>query len=245
MIPAILGRKLGMTQIFQDGRRYGVTVVAAGPCAVTQVKTVESDGYNAIQMGFEDKPERLCRKAEQGHARKAGAPVKRFYREMRYPGDAPPELKAGDEIKVGTFDGVQIVDVIGLTKGRGTQGVVRRWGFGGLPASHGCSKHHRAPGALGRMGSISKGVFKGKHMAGRLGNERVTVRCELLKIDPEKNLLLLRGPVPGGEGGLVFVRRSKIDSVIVARRERVRAAAEAAAKSGKGGAKKAPAAARR
>jgi large subunit ribosomal protein L3 len=246
IIPAILGRKLGMTQIFQDGRRLGVTVIAAGPCAVTQVKTVESDGYNAIQMGFEDKPERLCLEPEIGHAKKAGAPVKRFYREMRYPAAAAPEFKAGDEIKVGAFDGVLVVDVVGVSKGKGTQGVVKRWGFRGMPASHGCSKRHRAPGAVGRMGSISKGVFKGKHMAGRMGNDRVTVRCDLVKVDPEKNLLILRGPVPGAEGGLVFVRKSKIDAVVAARRERVRASAEeAAAKGGKGGARKAPAAARK
>jgi len=236
MIPAILGRKLGMTQIFVDGRRYGVTVVAAGPCAVTQVKTVESDGYNAVQMGFEDKPERLCLKPELGHAKKAGAPVKRFYREMRYPPTAAPEVKPGDEIKVGAFEGVLVVDVVGVSKGKGTQGVVKRWNFRGMPGSHGCSKRHRAPGAIGRMGSISKGVFKGKHMAGRLGNERVTVRCDLIKVDPEKNILLLRGPVPGAEGGLVFVRKSKIDAVVAARRERAKASAEAAAKSGAKGA---------
>jgi len=231
LIPAILGRKLGMTQVFADGKRFGVTVVQAGPCAVTQVKTVESDGYNALQMGFEDKPERLCLSPELGHAKKSGTPVKRFYREIRYVPDQAPDLKPGDEIKVNVFDGVLLVDVIGTSKGKGYQGVVKLWGFRGMPASHGCSKRHRAPGAIGRMGSISKGVAKGKHMAGRMGNETVTVRCDVFKLDPEKNLLLLRGAVPGGDGSLIFVRRSKYDHVLAARRAKT---AERAAKAAEG-----------
>jgi large subunit ribosomal protein L3 len=243
LIPAILGRKLGMTQVFSDGRRFGVTVVQAGPCAVTQVKTAESDGYNALQMGFEDKPERLCLSPELGHAKKSGTPVKRFYREIRYAEDQAPDLKPGDEIKVNIFDGVLLVDVTGTSKGKGNQGVVKRWGFLGMPASHGCSKRHRAPGAIGRMGSISKGVAKGKHMAGRMGGDTVTVRCDVFKLDPEKNLLLLRGPVPGADGSVIFVRRSKYDHVISARRAKAKEQAAKAAE-GKGGKKPAAAAPR-
>jgi large subunit ribosomal protein L3 len=235
LIPAILGRKLGMTQVFDGNRRFGVTVVQAGPCVVTQLKTPETDGYSAVQLGFEDKPERLCLKPEIGHAKKANTAVKRFHQEMRYPEGQAPDLKLGDEVKVASFDGVAVVDVIGTSKGKGFQGVVKRWGFLGMPGSHGCSKRHRAPGAIGRMGSISKGVAKGKRMAGRMGNDNVTVRCDLFKIDAEKNLLLLRGPVPGPNGGVIFIRRSKINDTTVERRKK---AAESAAKAAESAKKK-------
>jgi large subunit ribosomal protein L3 len=208
-IPAILGRKLGMTQVFVDGKRVPVTVIAAGPCNVTQVKTVETDGYNAVQLGFEDKPERLVLKPEAGHAKKAGVPAKRHHREVRYPGDAAPDVELGQEIKVDVFEGVKKLDVVGTSKGKGFAGVMKRWNFGGGRASHGSSKHHRVPGGIGRAGSISKGVFKGKKMAGHLGSERITSRCRLVKIDAEKNLLLVKGAVPGGSNGLLFIRRSK------------------------------------
>jgi len=208
-IPAILGRKLGMTQAFIDGKRVPVTVIAAGPCHVTQVKTVDSDGYNALQIGFEDKPERLVLKPEAGHAKKAGVAAKRHYREVRYPANAAPDLELGSEVKVSIFEGVKDLDVIGTTKGKGYQGVMKRHNFHGMPSSHGCSKRHRAPGSLGRMGSISKGIFKGKRMAGHLGCDRVTAHCALVKIDAEKNLLLVKGAVPGANDGLLFIRRSK------------------------------------
>ena len=126
LIPAILGRKLGMTQVFDGNRRLGVTVVQAGPCVVTQVKTPETDGYCAVQLGFEDKPERLCLKPEIGHDKKANTPVKRFHREMRYPEGQAADLKLGDEVKVGAFEGVAVVDVTGTSKGKGFQGVVKR-----------------------------------------------------------------------------------------------------------------------
>jgi large subunit ribosomal protein L3 len=208
-VPAILGRKLGMTQAFIDGKRVPVTVVQAGPCHVTQVKTAETDGYNALQLGFEDKPERLVLKPEAGHAKKAGVAAKRHHREVRYPKDVAPDLELGAEVRVDVFEGVKKLDVVGVSKGKGFAGVMKRWNFGGGRASHGSSKHHRVPGGIGRAGSISKGVFKGKKMAGRLGGERVTARCRLVKIDREKNLLLVKGPVPGAAGGLLFVRRSK------------------------------------
>jgi large subunit ribosomal protein L3 len=208
-IPAILGRKLGMTQVFVDGARVPVTVIQAGPCSVTQVKTAETDGYNALQLGFEDKPERLTLKPEAGHAKKAGVPAKRHHREIRYPNDLAPDVELGAEVKVDVFEGVIKLDIIGTSKGKGFAGVMKRWNFAGGRASHGASKSHRRPGGIGRAGSISKGVFKGKKMPGHLGNERVTERCKLVKIDTEKNLLLVKGPVPGAAGGLLFVRRSK------------------------------------
>ncbi len=208
-IPAILGRKLGMTQVFVDGKRVPVTVIAAGSCHVTQVKTVETDGYNALQLGFEDKPERLVLKPEAGHAKKSGSPAKRHHREIRYPNEVAPDVELGSEVKVEVFEGVKKLDIIGTSKGKGFAGVMKRWNFAGGRASHGASKAHRTPGGIGRAGSISKGVFKGKKMPGHLGVERVTERCKLVKIDSEKDLLLVKGPVPGAAGGLVFVRRSK------------------------------------
>jgi large subunit ribosomal protein L3 len=198
-----------MTQAFIDGKRVPVTVIQAGPCRVTQVKTTETDGYNALQLGFEDKPERLVRKPEAGHARKSGGPAKRHHREIRYPEDVPPDLEPGAEVKVGVFEGVRKLDVVGTSKGKGYAGVMKRWNFGGGRASHGSSKHHRVPGGIGRAGSISKGVFKGKKMAGHLGVERITGRCRLVSIDAEKDLLLIKGPVPGANGSLLFIRRSK------------------------------------
>jgi large subunit ribosomal protein L3 len=200
-----------MTQAFIDGKRVPVTVIQAGPCHVTQVKTVQTDGYNAVQLGFEDKPERLVLKPEAGHAKKAGVAAKRHYREVRYPADQAPDLALGSEVKVSIFEGVKKLDVIGTTKGKGYQGVMKRHGFHGMPASHGSSKRHRAPGAIGRAGSISKGVFKGKRMAGHMGCDQLTARCKLVKVDAEKDLLLVKGPVPGANDGLLFIRRSKFE----------------------------------
>ncbi len=206
--PAILGKKLGMTQIFVDGQRIPVTVIQAGPCHVTQVKNAETDGYNALQLGFIDKPERLVRMPEAGHAKKAGVAAKRHHREIRYPADVEPDLELGAEVKVDVFEGVVKLDVTGVSKGKGFAGVMKRWNFGGGRASHGASKSHRRPGGIGRAGSTSRGVFLGKKMPGHMGAERVTLRCRLVKIDAEKNLLLVKGPVPGADGGLLFIRRS-------------------------------------
>jgi large subunit ribosomal protein L3 len=206
--PALLGRKLGMTQLFVDGKRVPVTVIQAGPCNVTQVKTVETDGYNALQLGFEDKPERLTLKPEQGHDSKAGVKVKRHHREIRYPDDVTPDLELGSEIKVEEFEGVKKLDVIGVSKGKGFAGVMKRWNFKGGRASHG-AKNHRKPGGIGRAGSTNKGVFLGKKMPGHMGCDQVTHRCKLVSIDSEKGLLLVKGPIPGANSGLVFIRRSK------------------------------------
>jgi large subunit ribosomal protein L3 len=204
----LLGRKVGMTQVFDPkGNRIGVTVIEAGPCKVLQVKNAESDGYCALQLGFADKREKNTSKPLVGHFAKANSPCKRFVREIRL--DAPPADKVGDDVTVQIFEGVQKVDVQGLTKGKGFTGVMKRWNFKGFGASHGTSKRHRSPGSLGRHMSISKGVPKGKRMAGHLGQERVTIQgLRLVKIDPENHLLLVRGAVPGANGDFVIVRRS-------------------------------------
>jgi large subunit ribosomal protein L3 len=204
----LLGRKVGMTQIFDEkGNRIGVTVIEAGPCKVLQVKTPESDGYCALQLGFADKREKNTTRPLVGHFAKANSPCKRFVREIRLA--AAAEDKVGDDVTVKVFEGVQKVDVQGLTKGKGFTGVMKRWNFHGFGASHGCSKRHRSPGAIGRHMSISKGVPKGKKMAGHLGQELVTIQgLRVVKIDAENHILLVRGAVPGADGDFVIIRRS-------------------------------------
>jgi large subunit ribosomal protein L3 len=213
MIPALLGRKVGMTRVIDGaGDVTPVTVVKAGPCTVLQVKTKETDGYDAVQLGFEDvKPHRSTMPLI-GHAGKAGTGPKYAAREMRLT-DAP-ELRPGDVVTVEMFDGdaVKYVDVVGTTKGRGYSGVMKRHGFGGQPASHGTERKHRSPGAIGGMGSRGRGrcIKKGKRMPGHWGDDRVTqASLKLVGVDKENNLLLVKGSVPGPVGGLLFVRRSK------------------------------------
>ena len=220
----ILGRKVGMTQVFDEkGKREGVTVIEAGPCKVLQVKTAESDGYFAVQLGFGDKKEKNTTLPLLGHCEKAGSGPKRFIREVRL--DAAPAHKQGDEITVSVLEGLQKVDVIGTSKGKGFQGGVKLWHFHGMPGSHGCSKRHRSPGGLGRHMSISKGVPKGKKMAGHMGSEHVTVHgLRLVKVDPENHLVLVQGAVPGANGSFVIVRRSI--------QEKIRADKEAKKKAG-------------
>jgi len=212
-VTGILGRKVGMTQVFDEkGKREGVTVIEAGPCKVLQVKTAESDGYHAVQLGFADKREKNTTLPLLGHCEKAGSGPKRFIREIRF--DAAVDSKLGDEITVKVLEGFKKVDVIGTSKGKGFQGGVKLWHFHGMPASHGCSKRHRSPGGLGRHMSINKGVPKGKKMAAHMGSERVTVQgLSIIKIDPEHNLLLVRGAVPGANGSFVLVRQSIQDLV--------------------------------
>jgi large subunit ribosomal protein L3 len=204
----ILGRKIGMTQVFDDqGNRVGVTVIEAGPCAVLQIKTEESDGYHALQLGFADKREKNTTRPLVGHFTKANTAPKRYVREIRL--DGPAEAKVGEMVTVEVLDGAQKVDVIGLSKGKGFAGTMKRWGFGGSPASHGCSKRHRSPGSLGRQMSVNKGVPKGKRMSGHLGQERITTQgLKLVKIDGEHNLLLVKGTVPGANGDFLIVRKS-------------------------------------
>ncbi|MCX7804781.1 MAG: 50S ribosomal protein L3 [Planctomycetota bacterium] len=220
----ILGRKLGMTQIFDEkGTRVPVTVIEAGPCRVLQVKTIEKDGYLAVQLGFDEKKAKNTTLPLIGHFHKAGTTPKRFVRELRC--DEPPQVKVGDEVKVTVLEGTRWVDVTGISKGKGFQGGVKRWHFHGLGASHGCSKRHRAPGSLGRACSISKGVPKGKRMAGHMGDRQVTVQgLAVVRIDPERNLLLIRGAVPGANGGFLVIRKGLRDY-----REAAKAARKAAA----------------
>ena len=209
-MPAILGKKVGMTSLFDEqGRQVPATVIAAGPCQVLQVKAVETDGYAAVQLGFEEKPERLATQPELGHARKAGASPKRFVREYRT--SRTDGYQVGATVTVVAFEGVPRVDVTGVTKGRGFQGVMKRHGFGGQPASHGTERKHRSPGGIGEGAGIpGRAVRKGKRMAGHMGHVRRTAEgLQVLRVDPEANLLVVKGSVPGPSGGYLFVRSAK------------------------------------
>jgi len=206
MTTGLLGKKLGMTQIFDvQGRVVPVTVIEAGPCTVVQRKKRQSDGYDAVQIGFDAKKTHRVNKPMIGHFRSAGKGAFRVLRELRV--DAESSLEVGQELRVDIFREGDFVDVTGQTKGRGCSGVVKRWGFRGGRASHG-SMFHRAPGSIGGSSFPSR-VFKNMKMGGHYGNERVTVlNLRIVAIQPEKNLLLVRGAVPGAKNGLVFVRRA-------------------------------------
>ncbi|HUX02377.1 MAG TPA: 50S ribosomal protein L3 [Phycisphaerae bacterium] len=209
-MPAILGKKAGMTNIFDDrGRFVPVTVIEAGPCQVLQVKTAETDGYDAVQLGYEDKAARRATRAETAHAKKAGATPKRFVREYRTNDLAGYE--PGGTVTVAAFEGVELVDVVGVTKGRGFAGVVKRHQFRGQSGSHGTERKHRSSGSIGEGAGIpGRGVRKGKRMAGHMGHERQTVeRLALVKVDPEANLLVVKGSVPGPTGGYLIVRNAR------------------------------------
>ncbi len=204
MIQTILGKKVGMTQVY-DGENalVPVTVVEAGPCPVVQVKTVESDGYNAIQLGFGPQKEQRLSKAEVGHAKKAGIEPVRRLSEVRLP--AAPTVKAGDIVTVESFKEGQLVDVIGETKGKGFQGVQFRWRMAGGPASHG-SMFHRRVGAIGMRQTPGR-VFKNQKMPGHMGSVNRTVQnLKVVKILADKNLLLVRGAIPGSNGSDVIIR---------------------------------------
>ena len=214
LFAALIGRKVGMTRIYDDkGSVIPVTVIQAGPCVVTQVKTADSkDGYNAVQIGYEDVKERRQSKPLVGHCKKTGNTTpKKHFRELRLTGK--PTVEAGSTLDVSTFDAIKWVDVVGYTKGRGMTGVMARWNFGGQPASHGTERKHRSPGGIGGgQGTRGHGraIKKGKKMAGHYGDERVTAKnLKLVGIDKEKHLLLVRGTVPGASNGLVFVRQAK------------------------------------
>lgn len=218
MVPAILGRKIGMSQVFEPtGQRIPVTLVEAGPCLVLQVKTADgTDRYNAIQLGFDDVKPHRATLAEIGHCRKAQTAPKRFVREIRL--TEPSTKNVGETVTVDIFQEAEVkfVDVIGVTKGRGFQGVMKRWGFGGQPASHGTERKHRSPGSIssracerGRSGAGKKG----RRMAGHMGSVQRTARCQpLVGVDPEHNLLLIKGSIPGPNGGYVIVRKAKTRS---------------------------------
>jgi len=212
MASAILGRKVGMTRLFsEDGRNMPVTVIQAGPCFVSQVKTSEADGYDAIQIAFEDVKARNSTFQLIGHDAKAGLAPKRHHREVRLGEGESSSYELGQEISVEAFDSIKYVDVIGTSKGKGTQGAMKRHGFAGQEASHGVERKHRSPGSIGgRSSNLGTGSNKkGIRMAGRMGNERVTVRSlEVVGVDKERGLLLVKGPVPGANKGLVIVREA-------------------------------------
>ncbi|RNC69368.1 MAG: 50S ribosomal protein L3 [Desulfuromonadales bacterium] len=206
MKKGLIAKKLGMSQIFaEDGRRIPVTVVEAGPCVVLQKKTIEKDGYNAIQVGFLAKDASKATRALIGHCKSAGQGAFTCLREFRI--DEIDQYSVGDVIKADIFEPGDYIDVTGTSIGKGFQGVVKRWGFRGGRSSHG-STFHRAPGSIGCSAYPSR-VFKNKKMPGQLGNERVTVqRLQVVRIDVAENLLLIKGAIPGANNGIVYVKDS-------------------------------------
>ena len=203
-IKGILGTKLGMTQIFDDTRAIPVTVIKAGPCFVAQVKTEEKDGYSAVQLAFGATRPNGLTKPEQGHFDKHGGQTGRHVVEIRT--EDAGSYEPGQELRADVFEAGERADVVGVSKGKGFAGVMKRHGFSGLSSSHGTERKHRSPGAIGACATPSR-VFKGMRMAGQMGNERVTVlNLEVVRADAERNLLLIRGAIPGPEGGLVMVR---------------------------------------
>ena len=206
MKKAILGKKIGMTQIFaEDGTLIPVTVVEAGPCTVIQKKEIETDGYTAVQVGYEDKKQKHTTKPLQGHFEKAGTSFQRYVREFKL--ESSSELNAGDALTVAQFEDGETVDVTGTSKGKGYAGTIKRWGTHRGPMTHG-SKYHRGPGSLGGASDPSR-VFKGKKLPGHLGAERVTIQnLDLVKVDNERNLLLIKGAIPGPKGGLVMIKNA-------------------------------------
>jgi large subunit ribosomal protein L3 len=211
MTPALLGKKIGMTRIYDEkGTIVPVTVVQAGPCAVTQVKTTESDGYNAVQLGFGEIKPKFSTFPLIGHCAKSGVSPRKYFKEIKL--KDPTTLTAGALVNVESFNGVQFVDIIGTSKGKGFAGVMKRHHFGGQCASHGTERKHRSPGSIasratwrGQCGKPKKGV----RMAGHMGMDQVTTRNHpLVKIDSANNLLLIKGALPGPNGSLLFIRKS-------------------------------------
>ena len=204
-MPGLIGKKIGMTSVFSaDGKNVPCTVIEVGPCVVTQVKTTETDGYNSIQVGFEEKKEKSSNKPELGHFKKSGVAPMRHLAEFKDFGD---RFKLGDEITVDIFNDVMFVDVAGVSKGKGFQGVVKRHGFRGMTGSHGEKHKQRHSGSIGAASYPAK-VFKGTSMGGQMGNERVTVQnLQVIKVIPEHNLLLLKGSVPGGKGSILYIEK--------------------------------------
>lgn len=203
----MIGRKVGMTQVFDEqGNVVPVTVIEAGPCYVTQVRDAERDGYAAIQLGFEEtKPQRVT-KGQLGHLQKNNLPALRILREFRVRNGESDELAEGAEIKVDVFSEGEFVDVIGTSKGRGFAGTIKRHGFARGPKTHGQSDRMRSPGSIGMCAAPGR-TLKGQRMGGRMGNDRVTVQnLKVVRIDPDKNLLAVRGSVPGARGGIVIIK---------------------------------------
>ncbi|MBO5338636.1 MAG: 50S ribosomal protein L3 [Clostridia bacterium] len=207
MKKGIIGKKLGMTQIFaENGAVIPVTVIEAGPCVVTQKKTTETDGYDAIQVGYEDVSPKHVNKPAKGHFEKAGVQAKKHLKEFRLENAA--DYNVGDVIAVDTFAQGEKVDITGITKGHGYSGAVKRWGHHMLQATHGTGPIHRQVGSMGANSTPSR-VFKNKKMAGQYGNEQVTVlNLEVVKVDAEKNLIAVKGAVPGAKNSIVVLRNS-------------------------------------
>lgn len=201
---SILGKKVGMTQVFDaDGIVTPVTVIQAGPVVVTQVKTLEKDGYEAVQVGYLDKKEKKVNQPEKGHFAKANVGFKKVVREL--PLEEGKTYEAGQEITVSIFQADDLVDVVGTSKGKGTQGAIRRWNYGRGPMGHG-SKSHRVAGARA-AGSYPARVFPGRKGSGKMGHERVTVQnLKVVRVDEDNNLLLIKGAIPGPKGGLVTIK---------------------------------------
>ena len=205
-MPGLIGKKIGMTSVFSaDGKNIPCTVIEVGPCVVTQVKTVENDGYAALQLGFIEKKEKHTTKLEAGHFAKAGVAPQRHLAEFK---NFEGEYKLGDTITVDFLNDTKFVDVIGTSKGKGYQGVVKRHGFGGVGQStHGQHNRLRAPGSIGACSYPAK-VFKGMRMAGQMGHDRVTVQnLQVVKVMPENNLLIVKGSIPGHKGSIVLIEK--------------------------------------
>lgn len=203
---AILGKKLEMSQIFEGDNIIPVIIIQAGPCNVVQKKTKEKDGYNAIQVGFEEIKENKLNKPELGHFQKNKIPPLRYLKEIKL--EDISQIAVGDELKVDIFKKGDLVNISGVSKGKGFQGVVKRYGFKGGPASHGAKQWHRRPGSIGASSDPSR-VFKGKKMPGRMGRERVTTRnLTVVDVDTENNLLLVKGSVPGTKGSLLLIEEA-------------------------------------
>ena len=202
---AIIGKKVGMSQIFdENGKVIPVTVIEAGPCVVVQKKTAEKDGYNAVQLGYEDIPERKLTKPEMGHLNKAGVAPKKYLREFDLENAA--ELNAGDIIKADTFKKGDFVDVTGTTKGKGFAGTIKRWGFKSYRRTHGSHKNERRPGSVGACATPSR-ILKGKRMAGRMGHVTNTaLNLTIVSSDVENGVLAIKGAIPGPKGSIVLVR---------------------------------------
>jgi large subunit ribosomal protein L3 len=206
MTKAILGKKLGMTQVFTgEGLLVPVTVIEAGPCVVTQIKTPEKDGYSALQVGFGDIRKKLLNKPRKGHFDKVKVPYRRYLRELRI--SNVQEYDIGKEIKADVFCEGDRVDVTGFSKGKGFTGSIKRWNYGRGPKTHG-SKYHRGVGSLGAATSPGR-VFKSKNLPGRMGMEKVTIQnLEVIKVDPARNLMLVKGSVPGAKGTLLIIKET-------------------------------------
>mgnify|MGYP002578007681 CR=1 FL=1 len=205
-MPGLIGKKIGMTSVFSaDGKNVPCTVIEVGPCVVTQVKTTDKDGYNALQLGFEEQKEKHLTQPELGHFKKAGVTPKRHLAEFK---GFDGEYKLGDTLTVDMFTEADFVDIVGVSKGKGHQGVVKRHGFGGVGQStHGQHNRLRAPGSVGACSYPAK-VFKGMRMAGQMGNQRVTVQnLQVLKVIAEHNLMMIKGSIPGSKGSIVLIEK--------------------------------------